>query len=131
MKTNLNFFVGTIIVLFLLIPSWSNAARPGGIIIFQVAPEPTLENEETPTIPPYHRIPPRPVECSISQETGLSIPNVDNSEIILYEVYDEYETCIATFDPEDDFINFIYSYEGGVIIKIYTQDHVYSGYISE
>lgn len=78
-----------------------------------------------------HRLPGRPIMCSIDSETGVSIPGVDSSEIISFEIYDESgELCFATFNNEQDFVSFLFSLEGNYVIRFVTDEKQYKGYVS-
>lgn len=75
------------------------------------------------------RMPPRPLPILISQE-GLSIPDINNDEITLYEVIDEYGTCLATFTTEAEFISFIFMNEGTIEIRFHLDEYILQGYLS-
>jgi len=84
-----------------------------------------IENEDT-----KHRAPSRPITCSINQDSGIVIPNVDTADIDSFEVYDENQMCIASFVDEEEFISFIFSYTGAAEIHLNFDTYTLTGYIS-
>lgn len=75
------------------------------------------------------RIPPKPIYCTISPEgiyvTGLS------DDITTYEVWNETsDICLASFNCEQDFIDFLFSQLGEFQITFVTENYCISGYIS-
>lgn len=91
------------------------------------------EPEEIPDYPGknHHRLPARPINCTISTETGVSIPGVSTSEILSFEIYDESgELCLASFNDEMEFVSFLFSLEGEYVIRFVTENKSYTGYIS-
>lgn len=54
-----------------------------------------------------HRSLSRPIFCTISLHEGLYISGVDQSEILGYEVKDEYDSNSFSFTNENEFINYI------------------------
>lgn len=79
--------------------------------------------------PRGNRIPPRPIECTISTE-HISISSVDESEIVLFEVYDIHENCIGSFMDRTEFITFLFSKHEDIEIRIYTNEYVLCGFLS-
>lgn len=58
------------------------------------------------------RMPQRPIVCSISNDSGISLPNYfDVSEISSFEIWNQ-NNCIAAFGDQSDFINLIFSLKG-------------------
>lgn len=85
------------------------------------------EETELPIDPWFQRMPAAPVMCVIS-ETGISIESADSSEIILYEVYDEDGTCLASYPSERDFITYLFQTDKNVELRFHTDNIVYSGW---
>lgn len=82
-------------------------------------------------LPKGHRMPSRPVQCTISTETGVTISGVETDDIISFELFDESgELCFATFNNGFDFASFLFSLEGDYVIRFVTENKTYSGYIS-
>jgi len=77
-----------------------------------------------------NRIPARPVQCYISESTGIDIPAVDKSDITSFEVYSENGICLASLTEESEFVSFLFSLSEPVEIRIITDLYIYHGYIS-
>lgn len=92
---------------------------------FNILPGQEIEDDNN-----THRAPSRPITCSIHQDTGIEIPNIDTADINSFEIYDENQMCIATFIEEEDFITFIFSYTGNAEIHLSYNTYTLIGYIS-
>lgn len=76
-----------------------------------------------------NRTPAYPITIFISVVDGVQIPHVENNEIFSYAVYDEDETCLATFTDEADFVDFVFSTTGEVEIRIELADYYLCGWL--
>lgn len=76
-----------------------------------------------------YRSPSRPITINISRTDGVQIPHVDKNEILSYSIYDEEETCLATFTNEADFVDFVFSTTGEVEIRIELADYYLCGWL--
>ena len=92
--------------------------------------EPSDEIIEDPL--PDHRMPTRKIMCEISRENGVVIYQSGIADdIVSYEVYDTTGACIAIFNDEQSFIDFIFSgISGEYILRFRTPEYAYSGIIS-
>lgn len=77
----------------------------------------------------YHRMPTRPILCSISIEDGVSFDDGSNPEIISYEIKDADNNPIAITGDEADFIQTLFSLTGEYVIQFRTDECVYYGSI--
>ena len=59
-----------------------------------------------------HRLPSQHVLCVISMETGISIPGMDSSEIVGYEIRDASGNTVAILADEASFIETLFSLSG-------------------
>ena len=76
------------------------------------------------------RMPQRPIICSISNDSGISLPNYfDVSEISSFEIWDQ-NNCIAAFGDQSDFINLIFSLNGEYQIVFRSPTYTLKGQIS-
>lgn len=75
-----------------------------------------------------HRIPPRPISCTISND-GIIIPDVDTSEIISFEIYAIDGSCISTLIDSESFISTLYHLNGEYEIRLITDTYIFKGYI--
>ncbi len=118
-----------IIMTFALLPDRIMAGNSTSytILVQKKSKEDSRHNQDLS--PVGNRMPPRLLPILISQE-GLSIPDVNNDEIILYEVIDQYGTYLATFTTEAEFISFIFMNEGSIEIRIYLDEYILQGYLS-
>lgn len=76
-----------------------------------------------------NRTPAYPITVFISVADGVQIPHVDKNEILSYSIYDEEETCLATFTNEADFVDFVFSTTGEVEIRIELADYYLCGWL--
>lgn len=87
---------------------------------------------DDPELPGHrHKIPGRPISCTLSTETGVNIPGLETSEIISFDVYDlSGELCLASFSNDMEFVTFLFSLEGDYTLRFMTDGRIYTGYIS-
>lgn len=92
--------------------------------------EPSDEIIEDPL--PDHRMPARKIMCEISRENGVVIYQSGIADdIVSYEVCDTIGSCVAIFNDEQSFIDFIFSdISGEYILRFRTPEYAYSGIIS-
>lgn len=79
--------------------------------------------------PVRHRIPPRPIMCTITPD-GVSIPSISTDDILSYDVYSPEGDSIVSFSEEQDFITFIYGNVGTYEIRIHITGYVFHGYVN-
>ena len=81
--------------------------------------------------PDRHRTPGMALHCTISQESGITISGSGIAdEIVSYEVCDTIGSCVAIFNDEQSFIDFIFSgISGEFQIRFRTDSASYSGKI--
>lgn len=77
----------------------------------------------------YHRMPTRPILCSISVEDGVSFDDGSNPDIISYEIKDADNNPVAVTGDEADFIQTLFSLTGEYVIQFRTDQYVYCGSI--
>ena len=77
----------------------------------------------------HHRMPTRPILCSISIEDGVSFDDGSNPEIISYEIKDADNNPVAVTGDEADFILTLFSLTGEYVIQFRTDECVYYGSI--
>lgn len=76
--------------------------------------------------PEGRRIPPKPICCTISTE-GISVAGL-SEDIITYEVWDETsEICLASFNEEQEFLDFLFNQSGEFQILFITENYCISG----
>lgn len=92
---------------------------------FQVSDDSEAKNNESREN--YHRMPTRPILCSISVEDGVSFDDGSNPEIISYEIKDADNNPIAITGDEADFIQTLFSLTGEYVIQFRTDEYVYYG----
>lgn len=78
----------------------------------------------------HHRIPSRPILCSISIEDGVSFNDSSNPDIFSYEIKDADNNPVAVTGDEADFIQTLFSLTGEYVIQFRTDQYVYYGSIS-
>lgn len=132
MKIPLKLTVIAIVAMFL----FANASAAGvinstcyTITVMKVAAEETdpFHVNDTPRGP---RIPSRPIECTISQDAGVTIYDCPD-EIISYEIRDvEGNACLSLSSDESDFLNDLFSLTGDFQIRFNSSDYTYIGYLS-
>lgn len=69
----------------------------------------------------------KPTVCMISEE-GIFIAGYETSEIIKYEIYDNSKVLLASFIDQKDFVKFIYTYCGEIIIRLVFENFALVGY---
>ncbi|MDE5976798.1 MAG: hypothetical protein K2G69_09635, partial [Muribaculaceae bacterium] len=62
--------------------------------------------------PSRKKTPSAPVMVNVSAKDGLSIPGVDSSEILSFEIRDAYGNTVAILTDEDSFIETLFSLSG-------------------
>lgn len=87
------------------------------------------EPEYDENIDGYHRMPTRPILCSISIEDGVSFDDGSNPDIISYEIKDADNNPVAVTGDEADFIQTLFSLTGEYVIQFRTDQYVYCGSI--
>lgn len=95
-------------------------------------PIPVLLDREHNELPDRwgERMPPRPIQCFISQSDGITI-GIDKDDIIAFELWDvNAQHCIASFTDETSFLNLLFNSIGEFQIRFLTIDYRYIGYIS-
>lgn len=124
-----------ILTLFMILFSCSMALAWNNGLFAQVKmfSSPTASySEQNPDEDPrnYHRIPSRPILCSISVDDGVSFDDGSNPDIISYEIKDADNNSIAITCDEADFIQTLFSLTGEYVILFRTDQYVYYGSIS-
>lgn len=76
-----------------------------------------------------YRSPIHPILITISQVDGVQVSQVCKNDILSYSIYDEEETCLATFTDEADFVDFVFSTTGEVEIRIELADYYLCGWL--
>ena len=76
-----------------------------------------------------HRMPSRPILCSISVENGVSFDDGSNPDIISYEIMDADNNPVTVTGDEADFILTLFSLTGEYVIQFRTDECVYYGSI--
>lgn len=77
-----------------------------------------------------HRVPARPINCSICAESGV-IFHGSSDEIISYEIWDiDGGMCLFASSDEYSFISEIFASDGEFQIRMYSDVYIYTGYIS-
>ncbi len=106
------------------------ATSPTSTIAVVMHVFPTVSDPE-PDLDPYNkRIPPRPLNCTISQSDGIEVIGCA-AEFISYEIWDtEGTVCMAAYTLESDFINALFSMTGEYQIRLVCEDHELIGYIA-
>lgn len=77
----------------------------------------------------YHRMPSRPIPCSISIEDGVSFDDGSDPDIISYEIKDADNNPVAVTGDEADFIQTLFSLTGEYVIQFRTDEYIYYGSI--
>lgn len=80
--------------------------------------------------PRGNRIPPRPINCSISPDNGIDITSISLTEITSFELYDMNGDCIGIFIDPNDFIHSLFSLHCQVEIRFRTNEYILHGYVS-
>ena len=78
-----------------------------------------------------HRMPGKQIMCTITSENGVSIEGISSADILFFDIYDASgELCFASYNNEEDFVDFLFSLEGEYVIQFVTTDKTYTGFIS-
>ncbi len=76
------------------------------------------------------RTPPMPIYCVISKTDGINIAGL-TEDITSYEIWDtSHEINIASFSGESDFLDYIFSMTGNLLIKFETENYSITGDIT-
>lgn len=86
------------------------------------------ENNETGDI--RHRLPSRPILCTIDPDNGITFDAVSEPVIISYEITDVDGISLAVLPTETSFIQTLFSLTGEYGIKLTSSDYIYSGFIA-
>ena len=71
------------------------------------------DEDEIPLTPPSrHRIPAKGIYCNISSVDGITIPGMDVSEIVSFEIRDAYGNTVAILTDEASFIETLFYLSG-------------------
>ncbi len=92
---------------------------------------PTIGNQNEDEDDEGHRAPSRPIQCTISMTTGITISGCPD-EIESYELWDaEGNNCLTIEPDEMEFVNVIFSYDNDCQIRMKIADSPYSyiGYV--
>ena len=85
--------------------------------------------DDIPNQPNKHRIPPRPIRCSIKLSTNeVIVSSTLGGEINRYEIWDADNTyCLFAASEADDFCVQLGMFNQAVIIKLVTETSTYKG----
>lgn len=78
-----------------------------------------------------HRMPGHSLFSTISEEEGISIPSVNNDDILLYEVADTEGNTLVEFTDEYEFVSYVLSLNQNCEIIIHLDDYILVGFISK
>lgn len=85
-------------------------------------PTKKLNDPEPSNDPPKgiipNRLPSSPVIITITDGEGVSIPGVDNDDVISFSIYNEDGMLIAMYDDDMDFASAVFSMTGVIEIRI-------------
>lgn len=123
-----------LLTLFLITFSCSMTLALGSESFLQVRLYSSMISDESEKIPDentgvYHRMPTRPILCSISVDDGVSFDDGSNPDIISYEIKDADNNPVAVTGDEADFIQTLVSLTGEYVIQFRTDQYVYCGSI--
>ena len=126
-KSKLIFVFISLVMVCFTFDMYATSQNPYNV---DLSEEPSDDIIENPL--PDHRMPARKIMCEISRENGVVIYQSGIADdIVSYEVYDTTGACIAIFNDEQSFIDFIFSdISGEYILRFRTPEHTYSGIIS-
>lgn len=80
--------------------------------------------------PRGNRIPPRPINCSISPDNGIDISSISLTEITSFELYDMNGDCIGIFIDPNDFISCLFSQNSDIELRFHIDNYILHGYLS-
>lgn len=125
-KSKLIFVFISLVMVCFTFDMYATSQNPYNV---DLSEEPSDDIIENPL--PDHRMPARKIMCEISRENGVVIYQSGIADdIVSYEVYDTTGACIAIFNDEQSFIDFIFSgISGEFQICFRTDSASYSGYI--
>ena len=77
-----------------------------------------------------HRVPARPVRCTISTETGVMLSGYSVG-IVRYDIWNpDGDLCLFTTSDESSFVEEILSAHGTFMIRLYSDAYIFTGYVS-
>lgn len=83
---------------------------------------------EIPSNPVGRRSNRRPLTGEITS-SGVSIPGVEISDIISFEIYDQSSICLGIYSDEMDFVNALFSLSGEYEIVLVTENTTLVGIV--
>ena len=83
---------------------------------------------EIPTNPVGRRSKRIPLSGEITS-SGVSIPGVETSNIISFEIYDASGICLGIYSDDMDFVNALFSLSGEYEIVLVTENTTFAGII--
>ena len=132
MKIPLKLTVIVVVALFLFVNASATEVMNSTcytVTLMKVAAEET-DHPHINDTPRGQRIPSCPIECTISQDSGVTIYDCPD-EIVSYEIWDaEGNTCLSQYSDESDFLNDLFSLTGDFQIRFNSSDYTYIGYLS-
>ena len=119
------------VTLAMLLSFYAVPAVAQSVYILPVIKVPSTLDHEKIDLPEYgKRIPSCPIECTISQDTGVTIYDCPD-EIVSYEIWDaDGNSCLSLCSDESDFLSGLFSMTGDFQIRLKTSDYTYIGYLS-
>lgn len=119
------------VTLTMLLSFYAVPAVAQSVYILPVIKVPSTLEPQKNDLPEYgNRLPSRPIECTISQDTGVSISGSPD-EIVSYEIWDaEGNTCLSLCSDESDFLNYLFTLTGDFQIRFNSSEYTYIGYLS-
>ena len=91
-----------------------------------------IQDEEPENEIPTHPIGRRSKRIPLSGEitsSGVSIPGVEISDIISFEIYDPSGICLGIYSDEMDFVNALFSLSGEFEIVFVTENTTFAGIV--
>ena len=112
-----------------------SAANDEGSYTVPMSQSPSGSDNEKPEYiddsPLGHRMPQRPVICTISRRDGVLLQSTGAGEIISYEIRTaDGQTCLFVSDSEADFIEVLFQMQGDLLIIFQTETTTFSGYLT-
>ena len=119
------------VTLAMLLSFYAVPAVAQSVYILPVIKVPSTLEPQKNDLPEYgKRIPSRPIECTISQDSGVTIYDCPD-EIVSYEIWDaDGNSCLTLCSEESDFLNDLFSLTGDFQIRFNSSDYTYVGYLS-
>lgn len=123
-----------LLTLFLITFSCSMTLALGSESFLQVRLYSSMISDESEKIPDentgvYHRIPSRPIQCSISVDDGVTFCDDSTPDIISYEIKDTNDNTVAVTGDEADFVQTLLSLTGDYHIMLRSCEYMYYGEI--